>query len=282
MIGLFFAFFLLFPQEELKPLPDAGPFLAQVRKKLRSDRAILSQYTFTQKETTVHLDGDEKPKKTEVKVYEIFPGVHTWETYRRLISKDGVRLRQAEIEKQDREHKKKVESERRKLGKRSEMEAEKIRGKELREENEALDDVFRMYEMRLLRRERLGDYSTVVVSFRARPGYKPKTTDGKRLQNIAGTAWVNEEDHELVRLDAEVIKPISLGLGLLAKLHKGARVSAERHKFNNEVWLPVKSEAQVSARVLLVKGLKVRATTEYSEHKKYSVETVIKVPGDGS
>ena len=88
---------------------------------------------------------------------------------------------------------------------------------------------------------------------------------------------MNESDHQLVRIDAHVIDTISLGFGLLAKLQKGAMVHAERRKVNDEVWLPDKTEVSLSARVLLLKGFHLREILEYSEYKKFNVETVIKV-----
>jgi hypothetical protein len=136
-----------------------------------------------------------------------------------------------------------------------------------------------MYDFHLLRRELFEGHETVVLNFRARPGYKTRTSDGKMFQRFTGQAWVSELEHELVRLDLELIEPVSFGFGLLAKLHKGAKFSMTRTKVNGEVWLPSKSDVSGSARLLLLKGLSVREITEYSDHRKYTVETIIKVPG---
>jgi hypothetical protein len=66
----------------------------------------------------------------------------------------------------------------------------------------------------------------------------------------------------------------------LAKLQKGARITNERKKFNDEVWLPVKVEVSVDVRLMLVKGLRIRQVLEFSDHKKYSVDTILKFPDD--
>jgi hypothetical protein len=132
----------------------------------------------------------------------------------------------------------------------------------------------------MLRREIIDGHSTIVLSFKARPGSKPKTRDGKMWQHIAGKVWVSEEDYQLVRMDAEIIDSISIGFGLLAKVHKGARLFAERRKLNNEVWLPSKVEASVSGRLLLLKGINLHQINEYSDHRKYQVETILKIPSE--
>jgi hypothetical protein len=73
-----------------------------------------------------------------------------------------------------------------------------------------------------------------------------------------------------------VIDPISIGLGILAKLQKGAMIEYERREFNDEIWLPVRIEIAFDLRLLLVKGLNKRQIIEYSDHKKYSVDTILK------
>ena len=86
-------------------------------------------------------------------------------------------------------------------------------------------------------------------------------------------AWVNEIDHELVRVDAEAIDTLSMGWGLLARLHKGAKLSFLRTKVNDEVWLPSRVSYSGSARVGLVAVLRRSGTSEYSGYRKFSVDT---------
>jgi hypothetical protein len=104
----------------------------------------------------------------------------------------------------------------------------------------------------------------------------PKSREGKVLQHIAGQAWIAEDDHELARLEAEIIDTISIGAGLLAKVQKGSRLTFERRKINDEIWLPVRVDASLSGRLLLLKGINQREVTEYSDHQKYTVDTILK------
>lgn len=269
---------LLFAQEGAQPLPDQKTFLTEFRKTLHTDSLLLSQYTYTEKETSIRLNSNGTPKKTEVKVYQILRSADREITYRRLISKNGVPLRQAELDKQDKEHQKRVEKAQRQRSRKTAKELEEAAAKERREDDKIIDDLFVGYDVRFLGRETIGGHPAIHIAFKPRSGYKPKTSEGKIMQHIAGQAWVSEDDHELARIDAEVVDTISFGLGLLAKLHKGARVSAERHKINNEVWLPARVEASMSARILLLKGLRFREIAEYSDHKKFNVETILNFP----
>jgi hypothetical protein len=87
-------------------------------------------------------------------------------------------------------------------------------------------------------------------------------------------AWVSENDHELVKLEAEAIDSLKFGLVGLAKVHKGARLSFLRRKVNGEVWLPAVASYTGSARMGLLFTLRRSGTSEYSGYRKYSVDTV--------
>jgi hypothetical protein len=78
-----------------------------------------------------------------------------------------------------------------------------------------------------------------------------------------------------VRLEAEVIDQIKIGAGLLAKLQKGSTLALELLKINDEIWLPVKFEMLLNGRLLLLKGLNMRIIVEFSEHKKFNVDTIL-------
>ena len=72
------------------------------------------------------------------------------------------------------------------------------------------------------------------------------------MRHFKVQAWISESDYELVKLDAEAIDTLSFGLGVLARLHKGARLSFLRRKINGEVWLPAVASYSGSARVSLL------------------------------
>jgi hypothetical protein len=278
MIGIYLLAAVLFVQDQTKPLPDLKPFLAEVRKTLRPDRELLSNYTYTEKRTRIDLDSDGKPKNTEVNVFQVFPGKAGRPGYQRQIVKDGKPVSDEELKKADQEREKQLAEIQRKIAARTPEQNQKSRAERDRKDAETLDDVFGGYEFQILGREEISGKPVIVVQFKPRPGYNPKTSDGKNMQHLAGRAWISEEDHQLARVEMEVIDTISLGFGILARLQKGATLKAERQKFNDEIWLPMRTEVTLKARFLVLKGFNLRQITEYSEHKKYSVDTILKFP----
>src|SRR5262245_12066864 len=285
LIGLLSGLLLpaLILQESDKPLPELNSFLQEVRRHLRSDRLLLSQYTYTETNTERHLDGNGNVKKTEVEVYEVYPSLEEGQTYRKLISKDGKPLSPRELEKQDQEHEKKSQERTRKLERERVDERAKREAKEAeekRKEDEAIDEIFRLYNFSLIGREALDGHPTISLSFQPSPGYKAKTDEGKIFQRIQGRGWFSETDHELVRLELELIDTISFGMGILARLNQGARLTFQRDRINKEVWLPASAHFSGSARILVFKGLKIDVTSEYSDYKKFTVESSITYSGD--
>jgi hypothetical protein len=93
------------------------------------------------------------------------------------------------------------------------------------------------------------------------------------MKHFTVRAWVSESDHELVKLEADAIDTLSWGLGLLARLHKGAHLSFLRRKVNGEVWLPAVVSYRGSARVGLIWTLRRSGTSDYSGYRKFTVDT---------
>lgn len=266
---------LLSGWQDPKPMPDKDSFLAEFRKTLHSDDKLLSQYTYTQKETETTLDGKGNVKKTEVNVYQIIQGAEDWQSYNRQIVKNGVPVSEQELEKRDRQEKERVARETKKRAGESEAKRIEKKAKDDREEQDALDDIFAMYDLQPIRREIVNDISTILITFKSKPDYRPKTAGGKILQHIAGKAWIAEDDHELAKVEAEIIDPISVVAGFLAKVQKGSTVVMERRKINNEIWLPFRAEGSINGKLLLLKGINIHDVVEYSDYRKYTVDTIL-------
>jgi hypothetical protein len=263
----------LWPPAQEPPLPDRTVFMEQFRERMHNPNKLLSQYTYTETETEMSLDSKGKPKNPETNVYQIINGDEDWKMYRRHISKDGVPLTEKELEKQDRKERERVENETRKRGNWSEAKRREKKEKADREERETNDDIFAAFEYQLVRREVVGGLPTILVNFKPNKKYKPKTDDGKQFQHATGRLWISEDDHEIVKFEAELIEPIKFAAGFLAKVQKGSTLAFELRKINDEIWLPVKGEMTLNGKLLLLKGWNVRIVVTFSEFKKFNVDT---------
>jgi hypothetical protein len=263
-----------FAQE--RPLPEMQKFQQEVRRRLQSDEARQSGYMYLQTTRERSPDKNGRSTRETVKVYESYPALPGEERWRRLISVDGKPVPAAELDKQDRDRQKKVQEYARKLERQTDRDRAALareREKERRETAATVDDVFRIYDIRPLGRETLEGHDTIVFSLTPKPAVKPLTRDGRTIKHFAAKAWVSESEYELVRLEVEALDTVSFGMGLLARVHKGSRGAFQRRKVNGEEWLPASMNFTASARVLLLKSMRMDVELEFSNYRKFTVET---------
>ena len=260
-----------------RPLPEAEPFLREVRKHLERDQQRQSGYMYVETRHELKLDKSGKSTKETVKVFESYPGLpgedDRWE---RLISEDGKPVPADELAKRDREREKKAQEYVRRITKEPEKvenEHQRDLEKQRRESTEVVDEIFRVYDIRMLRREPIEGHDTIALTLTPRPDAKPRTRDGRIMQKFNVKAWISEDDYELARVDIEAMDTVSLGFGLLARVHKGTRASFQRRKVNDEIWLPANASYTASVRVALFKVFRVGGTSEFSNYKKFTVGT---------
>jgi hypothetical protein len=266
--------FLAVPAAQDRPLPDYEAFAAQVKAHLATDEERQSGYMFIERRTEEKLDGSGRPMAESVKVFEIYPGLPGEDRYRRMIEEDGKPVPQGKLALKDRERQKEVES----YAKRVTTSAGRDRDTRQREKERlrysaAIDDLFRIYDIHMVRRESVEGHDTIFATLMPKAGVRPQTDDGNIMRHFKARAWISESDYELVRAEIEAIDDLSFGLGLLARVHKGTVTTFQRRKVNNEIWLPEQVTWTASARVLLLKRLRLRGASEFSGYRKFSVDT---------
>jgi hypothetical protein len=273
-VFLLFTVLLATASAQDRPLPDYDTFAANVKLHLAFDEERQSGYMFAERRTEQKLDAGGKIKGESVKLFEVYPGLPGEDRYRRLIEQDGKAVAPAKLAQNDRERQKEVEAYAARLGNPSQSHKEaQQRDKERRHTDAAIQDLFRLYDIHMLRREAIEGHDTILATLMPKTGIKPQTDDGKIMQHFKARAWVSESDYELVRVEIEAIEPLSIGLGLLARVQKGTVATYQRRKVNNEIWLPEKVTWTANARVLLLKQLRLRGTSEFSGYRKFTVDT---------
>lgn len=265
------------PSTQERPLPELEPFLKEVRARLETDASRQFGYSYLETRRRTAIDGKGRRRDEPVTVVESYPGLpgedERWE---RVIERDGKRVPEAELRKVDEDRRKKAERVARTLTAESPADkarVERERAADRRERAIMVDDVFVVYDVGMLGRERIEGHDTIAFSLQPRPAAKARTREGRMMKLFRGRAWVSESDFELARLDVEAIDTVSIGLGLLARVHKGTTASFTRRKVNGEAWLPARAAYEVSARVLLLKRFREGGQYEFSNYRKFTVDT---------
>jgi hypothetical protein len=151
-------------------------------------------------------------------VFEVYPGLSGEDRYRRLIEENGKPVPAEKLARQDRERQKTVETYARNIEKPAERQkADRKLDKDRREYADAVDDIFRIYDIAMVRREAVDGHDTIFATLTPKRGAQPRTESGKIMRHFRAKAWISESDYELVRVEIEAIDTLSFGLGLLAR-----------------------------------------------------------------
>jgi hypothetical protein len=253
-------------------LPDLASLWSAVKLNLleQYDGAeLLKGYTYHRTALVTQMGKGDSVTATstfESEVYYLENG-----PFNKLISRNGVKLSDAELRKQDEEFQKTK-------GKAPHRPPWRVRRSQRtpKEQEELLTDVYNAFAFTIAGREVREGRNTIRVDFKPRPNPKLKTMAGKFfLTKAQGTAWIDEDDHVLAKIDFEMMKDAKLGGGLIVNINGGSRMIREWRKVNQELWLPASSEIHLKARAFMTKGFNSRVVELYSDYKKFSVETKI-------
>lgn len=254
------------------PLPDIPALMRQVEINQRLAETVEKTYIYHSVETRRELESKGREKITVVE------SDHFWLNgvpVRRVVRKDGKNLSAEELAKEDSRIDKEAKEARQR---RDKMEAN---GKESDPEGHEEITVSRLLELGAFtnpRRVALNGRDTIVVDYAGDPHAKTRNRDEDVIRDMAGTAWVDEQDKVLVRADGRFVRPFKVGAGLLVNIRQDTSFTFQQKKVNDEVWLPARIEAQGAARALLFFAFSGNIEIVDSDYRKFRTSTTI-LPG---
>lgn len=258
---------------EERPLPDIPALMHAVEANQRTSEAVEKDYLYRSVQTQEDVDGHGRVKKTETREYDVFwvDGVQV----HRLTRKDGKELSAKEQEKESKEIDKEVAK-----GKERRAKADE-KGTETDSHGNEMVTVSRLLELGSFtnaRRVQLNGRDTIAVDFAGDPKAKTKNRFEDVIRDLAGTAWVDEQDRILVKAQGHFLNNFKVGGGMVANIQKGTSFEGEWKKINDEVWLPARFEGQGAARALLFFSFNGRVQALESDYRKFKATSTI-LPG---
>lgn len=263
-----------FPNLSTEPLPNIPALLKELQANEDRIEDILENYTFTQTNTMRDLnkEGTLTVKESETFQLTFYKG----NRIRRLVAKNGNPLSTNDQAKED----KKIERQITDIEKdfaRKEARAAKQSSDEPADENNkriSVAEILRASNLINPRRERFRNRDVIVFDFEPNPDFDFKNTKSllKFFGKTAGVMWIDAQDKQVARLEAVLSSNYKVGGGILANLKKGAAFTLENERINDEVWLPLVTDINLSVKVLLVKGININQVIKYSDYQKFNSE----------
>jgi hypothetical protein len=205
-----------------------------------------------------------------LRTFEVYPSNQPGRTYKRLIAIDGKPLPAAELAQRDEQHRKDVlaEVERDKAETPAMKQARLAKDAQERREREAIvNDAFAVFEASVIGRDVIDGHDVIVLWIAPRKNAVAKTREGAYMKNFAGKLWVVESDAQIVKLDLTAFDDISVGYGIVGRVHQGARLEFARRRVNDETWLPASSHITAKGRTLLFRPFTFDLKTDYMDYK---------------
>ena len=241
-------------------LPDVRQLMLEVQAHQKQLDKVRENYTYTSLQSTQDLDSIVQVKKTETTENEdFFVNSHVIE---RTVKKDGKPLDAHDEQKESERVTRMVEK------------AEKTPpGQPLEGQSISIDRVLEIMDVRNPRRENFRGRPTIVFDFAGRKDVKTHGLAEDASKKLEGTLWIDEADRQVAHMEVRFDDNFHVAGGLVANIQKGSNFRFDQEQVNGELWLPTGAEANVQARLMLVKGMRQHFTERDYDFKRFHVET---------
>ena len=166
-------------------------------------------------------------------------------------------------------------------GDRDRREKADTKGKETDPRGNDLITVSRLLELGSFsnaRRVQMNGRNTIAVNFAGDPKARTRNRAEEVIRDLVGTAWIDEQDHVLVRVEGHFVDAFKIAGGLIADIRKDTRFSMVQTKVNDEVWLPAHIDGQGAARFLLFFNFNGSVNVAYEDYRKFRATSTV-LPG---
>jgi hypothetical protein len=99
-----------------------------------------------------------------------------------------------------------------------------------------------------------------------RAGYVPKSMQMQVLPGMKGKLWIDHTSFRWVKVQAEVVKPVSIA-GFLARVEPGTRFELQERPINPSIWLAHVFTMQSRAKILFLISKSSEANETYFNYK---------------
>jgi hypothetical protein len=252
------------------PLPNRDQFMARVRAAIRIDTDVQQDFVYLERRRDVKISALGKVSVAPPLTFEVFPSPDPARTYKRLVESDGKRLDPAELARRDAEHAADLEEQARKERRETpEQRARRLERTEAerRDRMAMLKDALAVFETALVGRETLEGEPAIVVTLTPRPDARVSTRQGNWMKQFTGRAWFVERDAQFAGFDMHATDDVSIGWGIVGRLHKGSRVVVQRRPVDG-TWLPSRLTFTATGKTLMFRPFLLNVMTEYFDYKR--------------
>jgi hypothetical protein len=252
------------------PEVPADELSRRVRQAVRLDYQIQRGFSYLELRRDVKFSKLGKVTVGPPRTFQVIPEPVRGQTYKRLIAENGVPLPAADLARRDAEHRKDLADaeERARRETPAERDARIARAaSEQREREQILDDAFRVFAARIEGRTTVDGQPVLIARMTPRREAAVTTREGRWMKQFEGQLWIAEADYQIVKIDMRAASDVTIGWGVVGRIHKGTRVLYVRRRFE-DAWLPAETTYEASGRTLIFRPFQFKVTTTYSDYRR--------------
>lgn len=114
-----------------------------------------------------------------------------------------------------------------------------------------LNEMVKAFDFTMAEEQILNGHEVYVLKARPRRGYRAPNSRAKVLTGMQGTLWIEKKSFQWVRVEAEVIHPVSIE-GFLARVLPGTRFQLDQAPVAEDLWLPTHFSMKARAKILFL------------------------------
>lgn len=223
---------------------------------------MAQNYAFLQRVEYRRPDAQGMVKVVDVRTYNVT--LQDGTPYRELVQKHDRPLPPAEEWREQASLAKSI------AGRRQETEGERAKRRSAYQRppdwrREAWHELPEGFDFQLVGEGTQDGHSVFIIDAIPRQGYQPRTRTAKLFPSLKCRFWVDRQEHQIVRMEVEVVDTIWVGL-FLVRVAKGSRVTLELTRVGEGVWMPDLLQVFASARLGLLKTLHINEQIHYSRY----------------
>ena len=135
-----------------------------------------------------------------------------------------------------------------------------------KEDRAFLDELPQAFSFHLTGEQTVNGRLAYVLDAVPQPGYTSHSRFSSTFRRVHGRLWVDKEDLGLVKVEAYVTEPFSMGL-ILARVQPGSQIFFEQTRVADAIWLPLHIEIRAAARILFLKNYQMDQVITYSQYR---------------
>jgi len=99
------------------------------------------------------------------------------------------------------------------------------------------------------------DAQKITLHFQPNPGFSPPDMQGRVLGRMAGELVVNKEQNRIETISGKLTQDVTIGWGLLGRLHEGGTFRVERREVAPKLWQITETHVHIEGKVLFFKNI---------------------------